>query len=365
VNWRIHKPCAPIGIDIGRRRIRAVQLRRSSSAWRVEAAAVMPRSRPGVPIERSEIRELGALLAKESFRGDGVVLPVPADKLLTGILELPPRASGAPIEQISRSELARMHRCDQDSLEIACWDLPAPARAREATHVMAVGCLHADANALLDAFEAEGLDVLGLEVYASAAARACAPLLADVNGIAAILDIGGGRADLVLLYKGVVVYERKLAKGGITPLIELLANDPKLDGKAVRKLLVEKPDKSATGKKKRSQKGIKKIHAAIEAHAKAMIEEMRIPLSYLGNQYPDAAMERLLLIGGAVELPVLAGGEGLVGMKAHLDRGLEFDVRIVAPGDLVECPGHFDKEFGPDLTVAIGLGQFSRGKVTW
>jgi len=357
VNWRIHRSHAPIGIDVGQRQIRAAQLCRTPSGWRVEAAAVVPRSGADSPIERSEISELRATLAEKSFQGNRIVLPVPGDKLLTGILELPPRASGAPIEQIARSELARMHRCDQDSFEIACWDLPAPARARDATHVMAVACLHADADPILDAFEAEGLDVLALETYPSAEARACGPLLADVTGISAILDVWWDQANLVLMYQGVVVYERKLTKGGIGPLIASLSDQSDLSPKAVHRLLIERPAKSGSPKKTRSRKGLNKIRAAIKTHAKAMIEEMQIPISYLGNQYPDAPMERLLLIGGAAELPVVAGSEALAGIKDHLGSDLEFDVQIVRPTDLVECPDRFDKDLGPELTVAIGLAQ--------
>lgn len=352
---------APIGVDVGGRHIKAAQLARASGGWRIEAAASVPRSPcdPDAPgIHREDVRELRDALAARGFRGRRVVLAVPADKLITGIMELPPRGSGAPIEQLARSELARMHRYDPRSFEMACWDLPSPARAGEATYVMAAACSHDDANALLDLFENEGLAVKGLEIHASAVARACRPVLDDVSGIVAILDIGWDRANLALLYQDAVVYERKLGKVGIGPLVSAIAERCELDAAIAERFLIEngldaggadRPSSAVTNRNV-TPEAARVARDAASDHFNGMIDEMRIPLSYLANQYPDAPMERLIMVGGGARIP---------GLSDRLAAELDVRVRVAGPADLAECTDDLDKEYGPALAVAIGLATFT------
>jgi len=345
------KSFAPIGLDVGGRNVKAVQLSRSLVGWRIEAAASIPRAEPGCDITRQEVRRVCEVLDKGPFRGRHIVLAAPSEKLLTGIMGLPPRTSGAPIEQIARLELSRMHNCAPEAFEMACWDLPAPDRAGEATYVMAAACPHAEANALLDVFEAEGLEVQGLEVHASAAARACRPLLEDISGIAAILDLGWSLERLVLLYQGVVVYERKRAKGGIEPLVTTLAADLKLGPEHAERLLMGGglgPPQSRQGP---PEEAAAKVRQAAAHHFDRMIEEMRMPLSYVSNQYPDAPMRRLLLIGGGAEIPALAD---------YVEAKLGFEVRKVVLTDLAKCPQKLAGVQGAALAVAVGLGQFDQ-----
>ena len=218
----------PIGVDIGGRHIKAVQLRGGPGRWSIFAAESIARDNPGDPVERDDIAQLRELLSGGSFKGRRVVLAVPSNQLMTGIMEFPPRASGAPLEQLARVELSRMHRSEVGSFEMACWDLPAPARAGEATYVMAAGFRHEQAGELVDVAEAGGLDVHALDMYALAISRACSPLLEGVTGIAAILDLGWDHAGLILLYQGVVVYERKLVKCGTGSMANSLGRELKL-----------------------------------------------------------------------------------------------------------------------------------------
>ena len=197
---RIDKSREPIGIDVAHRQIRAVQMGRTTGGWRVEAMSARPRTTPAAKIARAAPHELRSLPQQQGFRGTSVVLAVPSAQRMPRSLEMPPSPRGASNRSTGRAELARMHKCEAVGFEMACWDLPAPARATNSTFVMAAACTHADANELLDVFEHEGFTVHGLDIQASAAARACRPRLEDVSGIAAILDMGRVSARLSRLY---------------------------------------------------------------------------------------------------------------------------------------------------------------------
>jgi len=333
----------PIGVDLGVRQIKAVQFGRSAGVWQIQAVACLPRTSTEPNISTEEVRRLRVLLSERGFRGNEVVVSVPPDRLLTGIMELPPRSSGAPIDQLAQSELSRMHKCEPGSIEAACWPLPDPARAANTTFVMGVGCRHVDANQLLDTLEQENtFRVERLETQARAVARACEGLRRDVSGIAGILDVGWASARLVLMFQDTVVYERTLARCGLGALAEPLAEKLSLKVADIETVL-----SGAVRLDGRTRKG-KGVKAAAGQLFATMVDEMRIPLSYLANQYPDAAMEQLCLVGG---------GASLAGLADHLAASLACEVRAVFPSDLARCPKSYDKDYGPMLAAAVGLGQ--------
>lgn len=338
----------PLGVDVGRRRIKAVQLARSVAGWRVEAAAVVHRLRPDLPLDREEARRLRAALREAGLHGRRIILAAPGDKVHTGIIELPPRRSGAPLEQLARAEFARIHKWQAQSFEMTCWDLPAPARATNSTFVMAAACTHDDANELLDVFEHEGFDVRGLDAPVSAVARACRPLLQDAEGIAAILDLGWSSSRLVMLYRGVVAYDRALPRSGVAGLVKQIAEPSALDAGAVESALVRADPDGAWAADEAGGPLPAGARGALESYFEHLVAEMRIPVSYLVNQYPDAEMGRLLLVGGGSELP---------GLKALLASKLPFKVRTVRAADLGDCSPAIDAECGPSLAAAIGLAQ--------
>ena len=217
MKWLERTSHSLIGLDIGRRRIKAAQ---ASIAAALAAGSARNANRR--PLEASELRRLAQAIHHGPFHGRSVVLAAPADKLISGILELPPRSSGAPIEQLAASELGRRHNADLATMEVASWDLPAPVRAAKGTYVMALGCPHADAEALLDLVENEGLSVAAVEPQATALARACEGLFAG-SGAGAVLDIGYASAQLVLVHQSIVVYHRNLPKCGVQSLARSVA----------------------------------------------------------------------------------------------------------------------------------------------
>jgi Tfp pilus assembly PilM family ATPase len=335
--WPILTSCPPIGVDVGERSIKAVQFARGGRRPQICAATSVERQGGGAGIAGPELRQLRQRLGSAGFRGHSLALAVPGEKLLTGIMELPPASSGAPIEMLARSELARMHKCDPQSFEMASWRLPAPARAANTTFVMGAACTHADADSLLECFEAEGLRVERLEIQSQALARACGPLLRSTRGLAGILDIGWAAARLVLLYDRVVIYERKLPKSAYGALVGELAGELDVDAPQAEKMLCGSSQPGAHAQA---------IDAARQRYAARLAEEMRIPLSYVSNQYADAAADQLLLVGG---------GAGLDGLAGQLADAMDWPVRPVAAADLAEWAAPTKADCGSTMVVAAGL----------
>ena len=123
-----------IGLDIGSRHIKAVQVARGKSQPRIEAAAVIPFVSPEPALDADCVRRLRDVLARQGFRGNQVVIVAPANKLHVEMLDLPPRHSGAPVDQLARAEMMRLGKLEANAFEMATWDLPAARAAEPVLH---------------------------------------------------------------------------------------------------------------------------------------------------------------------------------------------------------------------------------------
>ena len=366
---RVHSQTrGPIGIDVGARAVKAVQFGRDAwgdGKWQVVAAACIPRaevsqstSSPAQPkpLAAEDVRRLIGTLERQGFHGNQVCLAVPTERLTTSVLDLPPRSSQAPLEQIARMELARTQKCAPDSFEMGCWDLPAAARATRATPVMAVACTHVDAAALLDPFEAEGLDACALDVRPAALARACAPLLGDPGTLTAILDVGWTAAALGVMHQGVVVYIRTLGDGGVNRLYQSLSTRLTLEEDVIDYLLGESgvgdagPLGGPPGGSQDERRAPADASGLIAAHVEAAAQDLGVSFQYAQHQYHERTVSRLLLTGG---------GACIRGVAAHLSKALGVETRTAAPADLAAvAPGVAAVCASPALTLALGLAQY-------
>ena len=197
----------PIGVDLGARNVKAMQLSHRGGNWHVKAAAFFPRTGEADRIDASTVDHLSDVLYRRGFKGNNVVLAAPDDLLRTSILELPSGGTNIPLHQIARVEMSRMHKLDPQSFEMACWVLPQPDRSHKMTHVMAAACPHEEANGVLDVLEERGLSVRALDVSACALARANDSVAQGDDSIVAILDLGWRAARLVVMHGRVISYE--------------------------------------------------------------------------------------------------------------------------------------------------------------
>ncbi|MBM4018483.1 MAG: hypothetical protein FJ288_09190 [Planctomycetes bacterium] len=335
-----------IGVDLEGRAVRAAQLRPAGRGWSLGAALVMPRAAADTPLQRAEVEALRGALLRQGFRGRRIVVAVPEDKLVTGVLELPPRSSGAPLDDIARTELANMHGYDLQAAEAVSWDLPQSSR-RGTTQAMGVACRHADAEAVLAAFDGSGLQVQALDARLAAVARACGPVLSP-DGITAVLDLEWTGAMLLLVHQATVFYKRTVSEGALKQLVKALMEGLGVDEDAVFLLLAE------VGLAPRAAEHAAHAEAiapAISKYLDSLVSALRTPLGYAVAQYPGAAVAGLLLVGH---------GAGIPGAAACLQERLEMDVRAVAPADLVQGPTSLaPKARDPALVAAVGLAEFA------
>jgi hypothetical protein len=141
-----------LGIDPGSDAYRAVLV----SGNRVAAACEVPTGDAGPAAPAARLVE--ALQRQGMSRPARCAVAPPETAVMTSVLELPPRSSGAPIESIAAGEMSRGR--NSEPLEVAAWELPSTRpSAAAATEYIVVGVLREPAMATVAALSSCGIVV--------------------------------------------------------------------------------------------------------------------------------------------------------------------------------------------------------------
>lgn len=342
---------SPIGIDLGSRMIKLAQLRRTRAGWRLHAAVIVPQPVPNHPVEAQTARYLQGILHRHGFRGLNAVLAVPNHQLEVDVLELPPRSSGAPVEQIARLELARTAKLEDEQFELKCWDLPTSSRAGDNTAtVMAVALRHSHADTLIEPFEAEGLHIRAIDARCCSLARA-ARAAHDAQAITAILDIGWNSSLLVLVRDGVVVYQRLLTDSGFHVAFNTISEEFRLGPEETDFVLQQMGVGSDTPDERSARPGLgsagPRVRQIISWFLESLVDQIDAVFDYSAHRYADTPVKTLLLVGG---------GSTINQICPFMTARLDLQSKVLSPAQIIECPPDLLKRCSDGmLTHAIGL----------
>jgi type IV pilus assembly protein PilM len=343
-----------VGLDLGHHAIKAVQLERSGSGFKVVRYAVVPTPqdalKDGVVIDpavmgeaikealkEAHITATSALIAAAG--GSVFVRPVPF-----------PRMSETALRKSIKYEASRYVPGSVEDSYVEFEILPSGDEARMS--VLLVAAPRDIVSSRIRACEEAGLEVEVVDIEMFAMYRSLIESLPvkgqdDEAGPMALVDVGANTTNMSVVDKGVFVMTRSIPQGG-RALTDALKNQFKLSeedaeaGKAqlnVRELLDEdSPRENAPLR-------------VIQTHLDDLVREVRRSLNYFQSQQAEAgetkSVERVLLSGG---------GANLSGLTEYVSNRLGlpvfspgvFDNPRIEQGVAPEGPGH-------DLAVASGL----------
>jgi Tfp pilus assembly PilM family ATPase len=330
----------PIGIDLGGRWMNAAQLRRGPGGVELAAATRVRRLNPGPGRpDAADLARLAATLDRRGFVGRRAVVGAPDDRLFVSVLQLPAAAPGVPLEEIARDELAREHRKDPGQISSGWWKLPAPEKAEPGTSAMAVGLSHADAEALLDALEAAGVEVVRIDAAALALSRAAAVL--EPRGASVVIDAGWNAATIVLASQGLPIFQRRLTDPGAAAL-HLQAKDLFDTDEQGADAVLADPTSPGAGED---------VVRLVEAAALALAREVSAALTYVAHRFPGVAPACISTVGDGA----LIGGLG-----ARVAAACELREAPMTPATLARVPAGLAEWSGAGpLAAAIALADES------
>lgn len=279
------------GIDISSKTITAAQLRVAGSGWSLLTHASMTRTAGSDTLGPEEAVALESLLFRRGFAPAPCVIGAPEAALRSTMMELPPASSGAPIDQLARAEFARRNKMEGKPFVLSYWGLPGTGSSLQ---VMALGCEVEPTDAAIEAIEAAGLRVAGVDDPSRALGRVLAgvPTIATVR-VGARLDPWG--ATIVVMHHSTLLYSRK-------PNGLVLGDENHAE--AAHRLGAE-IDACIAFARHRSRS-----HAPAAISVLGRAAESTVVMDMLSQRYGDALAQPLLSSGEAID-PTLAGAIGL------------------------------------------------------
>lgn len=331
-----------IGLDLGSRCMKAVQLLRRGGEMHLQAAVNVERTSDGV-ISDKDLQRLCMALDRAGFRGREAVIACPPAVIFSDLLELPPRSSGAPIEQLTRMEVQRAGRFETNPFELAYWELPSPPRAGGQTNVMAVAVKEADIHPLLTQLEQHGLEIAAMETNGTALARLFCTSAPDA--IHAIVDCGASATSLVLAHAGTVIYKRRLTELSFDMLRRTVAQELELNDAQVPPVLREYGFREQDATSHAPQAA--RLRVLIGQHLDAVADEIESSLAYAVHRYPQLTTTGVVLAGGGAEVAEI---------DKYFGKRLSIDVRVARPADFALCSAdQSEKAMSPAMLTATGL----------
>lgn len=308
----------PIGIDLGTSSIKAAQLVRTRTGWRMVAGACFLRSDGEDALSASEFSRLLGVLDRAGFTGDKAVLGAPRTVLRTALVDAPPRSSGAPVEQICAAEFARMFRLSPGSSQIHLVEVP-NATSRNDTSQMAIsGISDSDAERLIAPFDNAGLLVEAIDLASEARCRASRSVCREGNELTALLDVGSSGIGLSVFRKGDSVYHRWLNGAGVDRLVEAVCRSLSIEPAAAR-MLARRVGLIPPAIEEADSVRISRVLSLGREYAEGLFHDILRSLAYVLDRFPGESVAQCWLIGGGACVPGL--GEFLAEFA-----GLEMEV---------------------------------------
>ncbi len=331
---------SPIGLDWSGPAACAVQLRRGRRGWAIHAALRAP---VGPLTDVASATSLHRVLWRHGFEGSDVVFTLPTKGVAattSATLALPPRASGAPVDQLARAEMARVAGRSPDSLELDLWETPAPRRAASGWHVLAVAAPSAEIAARIALFEDAGLRVVAADARASALCRATESLRPPGPHITIIVELAWDAAHLIAATGDAPIFERRIDELAISPLASSILGVRDERALSQRFAAVNAsnehdhraaPDTSA------------KLRRLVDTVRAGVRDEIALSASYLSHQF-DRHITRVILAAPAPFLDSLESPAPLESVRVSDWTSLSIDTtrgpeHLIPPGALLAAVG--------------------------
>lgn len=301
----------PVGVCFDARTIHAAQVTRAKDGWALAGAVRLDRTgkaETAAALTPAEVSRLRQAMMLQGMNAGQVAIAAPAGFATLTAMELPPRSSGAPLEQIAGMELSRLQKLEAGTFEISLWELPkSQNRARSgAESYIAATATHAAGEALTAAFDASGLAVRAIVPEALAVAKAAGTGLDH----RAIVSLNSHAMDVVVMSEeGKVVYHRALPELGVHRIYTTLKERANLSIEAADGAIdaLAAGDRAPDGEELdgRMKTLTAAVARAISEHAEFVASEVGRSLTYASRFAPDCEQKPVRVVGAGARLPSL------------------------------------------------------------
>lgn len=355
MSLNLFKPRSFVGIDLGAKCVKAVQVDRTPAGWRITHAAQVATPRDAIkegivvdpPTVTGAIREA---LNQAGVHAGSAVIGVSGGSVTVRNIRIPKMAD-ATLRKSIRFEASRYVPSSIGDSYIE-FEIVGDAPDNQ-MDVLIVASPTELVNSRIEAVEATGLEVEIVDIEAFAAYRALIesePSSVSGHTAIALVDIGASATNVSVVSSGVFAMTRSIPTAGQT-MTDALRNYFKLSEEDAEEGKAQLDLATLVNTSKPTENPPLRV---LQPHIDELVREIRRSLNYYQSQQvdgaPPAPVTKLVLTGG---------GGNLRGLDTYMSNKL--GVETVAMG-VLDNPrfvytGHEDFGDGLDLAVASGLAM--------
>ncbi len=361
---------SPVGLDVSPRHVRAAQVVRSATNWKVIRLNEWPKreNEAGTKHHDGFVSRVRRSIQQADYHGRRVSAGLSVPEVQIYPLEVSTRSDNGNGQEFTQAvlwELRRVVTVPLDNAAISYWRTPGPSASRTSAIGVAADREQVDAVAALA--DALGFDCERVDATACALARLGALVRrrpeVDPKGVWGVLDVGHRLQRLVLCVDECPVLVRSLGQGG-QGWTEALANSLGLSPDAAEMHKLDHGIAPATTNGCDNEQAAHNAEIAriiqniLHADLGAAVNEIERSYEYVMRCYPERHPAELLLVGG---------GAAMKGLDRHLSQ--ELGIEVLRLEDALNRPGTPLTLENLDLhgalgrfAAAIGLAIDAEGK---
>ena len=192
-----------------------------------------------------------------------------------------------------------------------------------------------------------------IDVRLCALWRACSRLYPGSDGLAALLNVGWGFAELALVRGGVLVFERTLVDSSLSQLHASLRTTYDIDAQITDRLIVEVGCETVAANGDARSDLASAVHNQIVRYVDRLVIQLNASVAFATQEFSQGRVERIFVMGE---------GAALAGLVPRLSAELGIEGRSIAPTDIADVPAAISKHgASPLLTAAVGLASHPDG----
>ncbi len=336
-----------IGLDIGSRSIKAVQLTGPASKKKLVAYAAAPLKNSSQPLDSREksfdvddLREpLKNLLSTGGFTSRNAVASLPESKIFTRVIDMP-KMSKKELDTAIRFEAEQYIPVPLDDVTMD-WDfIPDYTDEDGKTGVLLVAAPKSLIANVVDLLKKSRVEAVAIESETTSIVRSVVG--ADPNlPTTIVISVGAATTDLTIVKNGVIRFTRSIGTGG-DALTRAISQNLNLNYEQAEEY------KRSYGLDKSQADG--EIAKVLTPVFKVILNDVRRALSFYKSRNPRDEVKRVVLVGGSASLP---------GATAFLAEALGIEIQLGDPWQGIQIPENFNRqeleEKGPAFSVAVGL----------
>ncbi len=345
--FSVFRRLSPIGVDIGHRWLRAIQLNgdRSDVVHAVEMEITTSEAN-GSEITVLTARMVREVLREGRFQGRNVVFAVSHPDLLVQNIRIND-SPGKPLTESVLEEVAARANINQEGVEIRCIDAGLVQQGEiQRREVVLIACRKTAISERIHIADQAGIRLVGLDAEPAALARAVVRQYrrqSDQNQTMLVIRMWAQHTLAMILRDGHPLFAKYLNFGG-QDLDQALVKQFQIPVESALVL------RKAYGERRRDHRDPEVVRT---------VEECLQPLwnSWLEEIARCARYYQVTFRGQPIERVVVSGSEATPELREKLESFLELPTEVLEPFRAIRCPETIDA--APHWDLALGLALYA------